>query len=350
MVKGLKLRTNHKNSAHSASSSSNRHMDETTKQKAGVCILRIIGFRKGKKRLIAAAAAAVICAAGIGIMNGSEAVAVQANSGRVPIYSVEPADTASKPIALTFNCAWDNSDVQSILNTLKEHEIAATFFLVGQWAEKYPDSVKAIADAGHEIGNHSYSHQDFAELDEKALVAEITGCSNAIESITGRLPELVRVPSGSYSDTALTVIEKMGMIPIQWDADSLDWKKVSAKKIVKNITSKAQPGSIALLHCGAKNTADALPDLIKALKKDGYTFTTVGKLIHRKSYTLDNAGRQHLTEDAIPEKSSIWSKITGNSDTLRSSEISSDQSSSEPPAQQTMAQGEDWIVVSENIN
>lgn len=296
-------------------------------------------------RLIAAAAAAVICAAGVGMMSGNEAVAVQATSGRVPIYSVEPADETTKPIALTFNCAWDNSDVPAILDTLKKNDITATFFLVGQWAEKYPDSVKAIAEAGHEIGNHSYSHQDFAELDEKALVDEIAGCSEAIEAITGRLPELVRVPSGSYSDTALTIIEKMGMIPIQWDADSLDWKKVSAKKIVKNIISKAQPGSITLLHCGAKNTADALPELIKELKKDGYTFVTVGKLIHRENYTLDNAGRQHLTKPSAPEKSSIWSKITGNSDKTTTSEPSS-----EPLTQQTMAQSEDWIIVSEEVN
>ena len=311
--------------------------------------MRIIGFRRGRKRLIAAAAAAVICAAGIGWMSGNEAVAVQATSGRVPIYSVEPADETAKPIALTFNCAWDNSDVPSVLETLKKNDITATFFLVGQWAEKYPDSVKAIAEAGHEIGNHSYSHQDFAELDEKALVDEIVGCSEAIEAITGRLPELIRVPSGSYSDASLSIIEQMGMIPIQWDADSLDWKKVSARKIVKNITSKAQPGSIALLHCGAKNTADALPDLIRELKKDGYTFTTVGKLIHRENYTLDNAGRQHLTEAAIPEKSSIWSKITSNSDKNKSSESPS-QNSSEPLTQQTMAQSEDWIIVSEDIN
>ncbi len=184
--------------------------------------MRIIGFRKGKKRLIAAAAAAVICAAGIGWMGANEAVAVQATSGRVPIYSVEPADETAKPIALTFNCAWDNSDVISVLQTLEKNDITATFFLVGQWAEKYPDSVKAIAAAGHEIGNHSYSHRDFADLDEKALVDEIVGCSKAIEAITGRLPELIRVPSGSYSDAALTTIEKMGMIPIQWDADTLD--------------------------------------------------------------------------------------------------------------------------------
>lgn len=336
--------------------------------------MRVIGFGRQKKRLIAAAAAAVICAAGIGLFAGRQAIAVQANSGRVPIYSVEPSGQQEKPIALTFNCAWDNGDVQTILDILKENNITATFFLVGQWAEKYPDSVKAIAQAGHEIGNHSYSHQDFAALDEKRLVEEISRCSSAIEQITGRVPELMRVPSGSYSDTAIAVIERMGMMPIQWDADSLDWKKVSARQIIKNVTKKAQPGSIVLLHCGAKNTASALPGLIEKLKKDGYTFTTVGDMIYRDNYTLDRAGRQHRQEGSSgssgPAKSSIFGKkdtgsggsaqsgpASGNSTSgngtqsngAQSSTAQSSSSSGSFSASAAMADTGEEIVVSEEI-
>ena len=310
--------------------------------KRQVSALRVIGFGKGKKRWITAIAAAMVLVVGIVALTGDESVTTRANAGRTPIYSVEPQDSQSKPIALTFNCAWDNSDVSSILDTLKEHNITATFFLVGQWAEKYPDSVKAIAQAGHEIGNHSYSHADFATLDEKQLVEEISKCSSVIEQLTGRVPELMRVPSGSYSDTSIAVIERMGMIPIQWDTDSLDWKEVSARKIVKNITKNAQPGSIALLHCGAKNTAAALPDLIEQLQKDGYTFTTVGELIYREHYTLDHTGRQHISSN------SSTSSIPLNSapaTTSSSSAQSSSQSSSSAPV---MADTEE-IVVSEEI-
>ena len=282
--------------------------------------MRIIGFGKLKKRLAAAAAAALLCTAGIVYFAKEEALPAQAKSDRVPIYSVEPSDSQAKPIALTFNCAWDNGDVQTILDILKQNEITATFFLVGEWAEKYPDSVKAIAQAGHEIGNHSYSHADFATLGEKQLVEEISKCSSAIEQITGRVPEFVRPPSGSYSDAAIAVIERMGMVPIQWDADSLDWKSVSARQIVKNVTKKSQPGSIVLLHCGAKNTASALPSLIEKLKKDGYTFTTVGKLIYRDNYALDHAGRQHLQPNTEKEK--------GNQTTSRSGATSNSSSSS----------------------
>lgn len=314
-------------------------MDKTSKNKRQVSSLRIIGFGKKKKSLIAAVAAAVICAVGIAVFAGDETVTTQANAGRIPIYSVEPQDESTKPIALTFNCAWDNDDVDTILNTLKQNNITATFFLVGQWAEKYPDSVKAIAQAGHEIGNHSYSHKDFATLDEKQLVEEISKCSGAIEQITGRVPELMRVPSGSYTDTAIAIIERMGMIPIQWDADSLDWKDVSTRQIVKNVTKKAQPGSITLLHCGAKNTASALPDLIEKLKKEGYTFTTVGNLIYRENYTLDRSGRQHTQ---LTASSGNTASSTSSGNTTSSTNSSSESASA-------MAGYDDEIVVSEEI-
>ncbi len=294
--------------------------------KRQVSTVRIIGFGKLKKRLAAIAAAALVCTAGIIFFARGDALPAQAKSDRVPIYSVEPADPQAKPIALTFNCAWDNGDVQTILDILKQNEITATFFLVGQWAEKYPDSVKAIAQAGHEIGNHSYSHADFATLGEKQLVEEIAKCSGAIEQITGRVPEFMRPPSGSYSDATIAVIERMGMVPIQWDADSLDWKSVSARQIVKNVTKKSQPGSIVLLHCGAKNTAAALPTLIEKLKKDGFTFTTVGKLIYRDNYSLDHAGRQHLQEGKASDKSSEKAKDAKKD--ASSSKGSSDSSSS----------------------
>ncbi len=308
--------------------------------------MRVIGFGKGKKRWITAIATAMVLVVGIVALTGEESVATRANAGRTPIYSVEPQDSQSKPIALTFNCAWDNSDVSSVLDILKEHNITATFFLVGQWAEKYPDSVKAIAQAGHEIGNHSYSHADFATLDEKQLVEEISKCSSVIEQLTGRVPELMRVPSGSYSDTSIAVIERMGMIPIQWDTDSLDWKEVSARKIVKNITKNAQPGSIALLHCGAKNTAAALPDLIEQLQKDGYTFTTVGELIYREHYTLDHTGRQH-TQGLSSDSST--SSISLNSTPVTTSDSSSAQSSSQSSSSAPVMADAEEIVVSEEI-
>ncbi len=321
--------------------------------------MRIVGFGKLKKRLAAIAAAALLCTAGIVFFAKGDALPAQAKSDRVPIYSVEPSDSQAKPIALTFNCAWDNGDVQTILDILKQNDITATFFLVGQWAEKYPDSVKAISQAGHEIGNHSYSHADFSTLGEKQLVEEISKCSSAIEQITGRVPEFMRPPSGSYSDASIAVIERMGMVPIQWDADSLDWKSVSSRQIVKNVTKKAQPGSIVLLHCGAKNTASALPNLISKLQKDGFTFTTVGKLIYRDNYTLDHTGRQHIQDNSTKEKgTSSRSQISSSSsapgsNTLipssgkTSSSSSNSTSSKENPASSKSSKSsEEDVVVS----
>jgi len=146
---------------------------------------------------------------------------VFSTSRELPIYSV---DCYEKKAAITFDCAWGADDIPDILNTLKKENIKATFFLVGQWAEKYPETVKMIFDDGHDIGNHSYSHFRMGTLDEEKIKEEIIKCSETIKNITGSSIDLFRAPYGDYNNTVIRTAKKLGYFTIQWDVETLNTK------------------------------------------------------------------------------------------------------------------------------
>ncbi len=209
---------------------------------------------------------------------------------QLPIYSV---DVSEKMVALTFDCAWGASDIPTILEELEKEEVKATFFIVGQWAEKYPDAVMQIAKAGHDIGNHSYSHLRMGALDAGKVKSEIELCGKKLSEITGKPVDLFRPPYGDYNNTVITTAEALGYYTIQWDVDSLDWKPgISREEIMNRILSRVRPGSILLFHNDTPHTAAVLPDIIRALKKAEYKFIPVSRMIYRDDYTIDFTGRQ----------------------------------------------------------
>ncbi len=228
----------------------------------------------------------------IGLVAGIRMVitaAAETKAKQLPIYSVE---TEKKQLALGINCAWDNSDIPLLLQTLKDADVKATFFIVGDWCEKFPESVKALAEAGHEIGNHSNHHPDMAKLTKEEIIKEINRASDRIEAVTGKRPELFRAPSGSYNNLVIETAKEQGYIPIQWNLDSRDWKGPSPEEMTKRIVSNVQNGSITLFHAGKENTDKALPEIIRQLKEKGYEFVPVGDLIYREHYTIDHTGQQ----------------------------------------------------------
>lgn len=186
---------------------------------------------------------------------------------------------------------WGNEDTQTLIDILNKYNVKATFFLVGQWVDKYPESVKALADAGMEIGNHSDDHPHMAKLSKKQIIDEVSLCSGKIESVTGGEVELFRCPYGEYDDEVITTIRNMGIQPIQWDVDSLDWKDLNAEEIYKRVTSKVSPGSIVLFHNAAKHTPEALPQIIEYLLSEGYEIVPVSQLLLTGEYDIDNTGR-----------------------------------------------------------
>jgi polysaccharide deacetylase family sporulation protein PdaB len=219
------------------------------------------------------------------------AVDVSAQLKTLPIYSVE-TENQEKKLALGINCAWGNEDIPAILKILEEEKIKATFFVVGDWCAKYPDTVRQIHERGHEIGNHSDSHPDMANLSEEKIRQEIENCSLKVEQATGQKPNLFRCPSGSYNNRVIETVKEMGYYPIQWSLDSLDWKGKTAEEMEARILPKLTYGDILLFHNDTKYTKDALQGIIQKIKDKGYSFVTVGELIYKGEYRVDVTGRQ----------------------------------------------------------
>ncbi len=209
---------------------------------------------------------------------------------KLPVYSVELPE---KKIAITFDAAWGVDYTDSILETLAEYQVPATFFLVEFWTKKYPSYVKKIDDAGHAIGTHSKTHAYMSKQSKAEQTAELSSSAAAITAVTGKPVTLFRAPYGDYSDALLESAESLGLYTVQWDVDSLDWKDLSAGEIAKRVVSKVQKGSIILMHNNGLHTAESLPLIFEALHSKGYRFVRVDDLIYKDNYEMDVTGRQH---------------------------------------------------------
>ncbi len=242
-----------------------------------------------KRRHLAAAACAVVAAVMFWAVNNPAVVGTAAATRQLPIYCVQRDQQMA---SLSFDAAWGNEDTQQLIDILGKYNVKATFFVVGDWVDKYPESVKALHDAGHEVMGHSNHHDHFNTLTADQIVADINACNDKIEAVTKVRPTLFRPPYGEYDDHVITAVRSMGIEPIQWDVDSLDWKDLSAADITKRVTSKVQPGSICLFHNAAKHTPEALPGVIESLIGQGYTLVPISELILQGDYTIDHTGRQ----------------------------------------------------------
>ena len=147
-----------------------------------------------------------------------------ANSNRLlPIYCVE---TDKKQIAISFDAAWGNDDTQHRIDILKEYDVPATFFVVGAWVDKYPESVKALSDAGHQIQNQSNTHPYITQHSKTQRCNEIETCNKKIASVTGVKPTLLRPPYGDYDNSVVEAVESMNMHTIQWSVETLATKVI----------------------------------------------------------------------------------------------------------------------------
>ena len=235
--------------------------------------------------------AACLCLAAVMfyVVNSPAAVGAAAATRQLPIYCVQ---RDQKLVSISFDAAWGNEDTQQLIDILSQYKVPATFFVVGEWVDKYPESVKALHDAGHEVMNHSNTHAHYPQLSADQVVADLNACNDKIEAVTGVRPTLVRLPYGDYDDSSVNAVRSIGMEPIQWDVDSLDWKDLAAGEITQRVTSKVQPGSIVLFHNAALHTPEALPAIIQTLLQEGYTFVPISQIILTGEYTIDHTGRQ----------------------------------------------------------
>lgn len=239
---------------------------------------------------------AVLTVAAMIIMAVAKGSKVVAADKKVPIYAVSRADNH---IAVTFDCAWGNSNTDLLLSLLKDANATATFFVTGEFCDKFPEDVRKMYQAGHEIGNHSDLHPHIEGININDLIEDTRECSRKIKMITGEEPKIYRAPYGEYDDNTVSTIEGMGMKMIQWSVDSIDWQEPNADTIIERVVSKTESGSILLFHNDLENTAQALPDVLTKLKQKGFTFVKVSDLVYFDSYHIDGSGVQIYDASAL---------------------------------------------------
>lgn len=251
--------------------------------------MQMVTFTKKKVKRAVALASMLTAAIAVGAVAVFTSVGTQAQERKLPIYNVERGDNK---IALTFDVAWENSNTSELIEILDEFDAQATFFVTGDWCDRYPEDVMMFYEAGHEIQNHSDQHPHVEGINVNELISDTKACSQKIKMITGEEPTLYRAPYGEYDDNLITTIEGMGLKPIQWDVDSIDWKEPSPEEITEKVLAGAKSGSILLFHNDLENTTEALPDILTQLRDQGYEFVTVSDLIFWEDYTIDSNGTQ----------------------------------------------------------
>ncbi|CAM2780259.1 polysaccharide deacetylase family protein [Paenibacillus sediminis] len=190
-----------------------------------------------------------------------------------------------KQVALTFDDVPDIRFTPQVLDVLKSYNVKATFFVVGERAEKHPNLVKRMVKEGHIVGNHSYNHALLTKLSLHDFQRQLLRTDRIMSTITGHKPKFIRPPYGEINEEQLQWLKQNGFIVVNWNVDSLDWKGIDKQKVERNIVRAVRPGSIILQHAGGGTTSDltgsieALPNVIMKLKGMGYRFVTLPELL-----------------------------------------------------------------------
>lgn len=252
--------------------------------------MHVILIRKSFLKKILLCTVILVLAICILIIFGKSVQKTWMHSRTLPIYSV---NTDEKKIAITFDTSWGYDNTKKILDVLSSKNVKATFFVIGKWADSYPDDLKEIASRGNEIGNHSDSHKNYTTLSKNQIIQDINTADAKIMRIAGIQPVLFRFPSGSYDEKSVNVVNGTKHTPIQWDVDSIDWKNKGSDLEFNRVIKKAKSGSIILFHNSGKYTPETLTRVIDYFSKKGYKFVKVSDLIYKDNYYLDENGTQN---------------------------------------------------------
>lgn len=211
-----------------------------------------------------------------------------------PAQSIRRGNTTEKVVALTFDDGSDGTNISTILQTLSSHNVTATFFLTGSGANNHPQAIRNIANQGHQIGNHSYSHPYFTQISAAETQSQLQRTEDTIRQLTGvSTKPIFRPPYGAYNSTVLQRVGDAGYpYSIMWTIDTIDWTGNSSSDIVSRVMNNITPGAIVLMHtgAGASGTPAALPTMITRLKNAGYRFVTINQLLNinqgTRTYTV----------------------------------------------------------------
>ncbi|HOK32480.1 MAG TPA: polysaccharide deacetylase family protein [Limnochordia bacterium] len=192
-----------------------------------------------------------------------------------------PAPLPQRKIALTFDDGPDRINTPKILDILRDEQVVATFFVLGEKVERYPEVTQRIFQEGHLLANHSRTHADFAELsNEEILFLELEPTSAAVERLTGYYPRIMRPPYGSLRQDSVVFLRESGWQIVRWSLDTFDWDSTrnSPEEIIERVKTQHHNKAVVLMHCNGPATIQALPGIIKVLRGLGYEFVPVNQL------------------------------------------------------------------------
>lgn len=214
--------------------------------------------------------------------------------GKAPVINVDKerlkelngyylGNEEDKKIYLTFDAGYENGNTEKILNALKENDVKAAFFLVGNYLETCPEIVKRIVEEGHIVGNHTYHHKDMASLTTKeSFMKELTDLEDLYKETIGKdMPKFYRPPQGKFSEQQLQWAKDAGYKTCFWSLAYVDWdekKQPSKDEAMEKLTRRIHPGAIVLLHSTSSTNGEIMSDIIKEWKKMGYSFGELTEL------------------------------------------------------------------------
>lgn len=198
--------------------------------------------------------------------------------GAQPIYKGNP----KKPmISFMINVAWGNEFIPSILQTLKDENVHATFFFDGSWLSKNIEIAKQIQTYGHEVSNHAYSHKNMSQLSRDKAIEEIVKTERLLQDELKVNNQLFAPPSGDFNIQTVKIAHELQLKTVLWTIDTVDWKKPEPSSIVNKISSRLEPGALILMH-PTSSSSEALPGMIKEIKRRGLVIGTVSELLSSK--------------------------------------------------------------------
>lgn len=197
----------------------------------------------------------------------------------LPLTSDDPAAQGKKVVVLTFDDGPNPGTTDRILDVLAENNVKAMFFITG-YGMKHRDLVEREYREGHVLGPHTMTHANLSELSVPEMRAELEPVNKVIEEVTGSKPHWLRPPFGAYNDALINLSKEYGMEVLNWSDGSLDWDGVKdgykdPNKVIEDTMKQLHPGAVILMHDTLKHTAEALPELIKRIKAEGYEFTVL---------------------------------------------------------------------------
>lgn len=200
----------------------------------------------------------------------------------MPYEAVYNVKTNRKCIALTFDVGWGNKVLTPVMETLSANKVTkATFFLSSTWAKQHPELARKVKASGYEIGSHGHLHENYTEHSNRWITREVNKAERIIQNVTGVKCHLIRTPNGDMDKRVITRLGKLGYRTIHWRVDSLDWTNPGIRTLIRRSTTNIKRGDILLFHASdsARQTAQALPAILRKLRGLGFQFVTVSELI-----------------------------------------------------------------------